>query len=59
MILEKIFFKLANHKQELPMSAILVVRSARNMEILHMISHTSLLQSNYSLYLLISMEKIF
>jgi hypothetical protein len=33
MVLENIFFKLANHKQELPVVAILDVRLARNMEI--------------------------
>jgi len=41
------------------MVAILVVQSARNMEILYRISHTSYLQSNNSLCLLVSDEKIF
>ena len=54
----KIFPKLANHKQEPPMMAILVVRSARNKEILYRISHTSFLQSNSSLRLQVSDEKI-
>jgi len=34
------FFKLANHQQGLPMAAILVVRSTRNIEILSRISYT-------------------
>jgi hypothetical protein len=41
-------FKLANHKQEMHMAAILVAWSARR------ISHTSFLQSNNSLSLLVS-----
>jgi len=49
---------MANHKQDLHMVAILVVWSAQNMEILYRISHTSFLQSNKSLCLLVS-EKIF
>jgi hypothetical protein len=36
---------LANHKKEMPMTAILVVISARNVEILHMTSHTSFLHT--------------
>ena len=47
---------MANHKQELPMVAILVVLSTRNMEILCSISYTSPLQSNISLFLLVSPE---
>ena len=58
MVLEKISFKLANHKQELPIVAILVVRFAQNMEILYRNSHTSFLQSNNLLCLLVSEEKI-
>ena len=49
---------LANHKQELPMAVILVARS-RNMTILSRIFHTSFLQINYLLCLLVSEEKIF
>ena len=52
------FFKFDNHKQELPMVAILVVWLGRNMEILYRISHTLFLQSNNSLCLLITEEKI-
>jgi hypothetical protein len=40
------FLYLANHKQELPMAAILVVRSAQNMAILHRTTHISFIQSN-------------
>jgi hypothetical protein len=52
-------FKLVNHKQELLMATRLVVWSARNMEILYMISHTSFLQSNNSLHLLVSEENFY
>ena len=41
------------------MTAILVVRSARNIDILFRISHSSFLQRNDSLFLLISEENIF
>ena len=40
------FSKLANHKQELPMVAILAVWSARDVKIFYKISQTSFLQSN-------------
>ena len=46
-------------KQELPMAAVLVVWSARNMEILYRISYTTFLQSNNSLCLLVSEEIFF
>jgi hypothetical protein len=52
------FFKMAHHKRELHMVAILVVQSPRNMEILYRIFHTPFLQSNNSLCLLVT-EKIF
>ena len=52
-------FFVANNKQELSMASILVLWVARNMEILYRISHTSFPQSNNSLCLLVSEEKIF
>ena len=53
------FFKLVNHKHELPMVATLVVWLAQNVKILYKISNTSVLQSNNSLYPLVSQEKSF
>jgi len=41
------------------MTAILVVLSAQNMEMLYIISYTSFIQSNNSLCLIVSVKKIF
>jgi len=50
---------LANNKQELPMSATIVIQLARNMEMLYKISHTSFKKSNNWLCLIFSEEICF
>ena len=47
---------LAYNKQELPMSAIIVIQLARNMEMLYKISHTAFIKSNNWLCLIFSEE---